>query len=113
MGNLDKKYIDLDSALARLGGNINLYHKLLEKFESSFDMLEFEHALQVKDYESAGGIVHIAKGVAGNLSLDAFYKASQDLMDQLREGSAPNQEQVELFKQYFKETISAIQEYLA
>jgi HPt (histidine-containing phosphotransfer) domain-containing protein len=108
----DNKYIDLPSALARVGGNEGLYKRLLVKFEPSIDMVGFNKSIEAEDYIAAGDIVHAAKGVAGNLSLLAFYDESSKLMEQLRDGGKPAPEDVALFRQLFDKSKLAIAEYL-
>jgi HPt (histidine-containing phosphotransfer) domain-containing protein len=109
----DNKYIDVQGALARVGGNEGLYKRLLGKFETSINMVGFNNSIDAEDYATASDIVHAAKGVAGNLSLSAFYDESSKLMDQLRDGGTPEAEDVELFRQLFDETKQAINAYLA
>jgi len=112
MGNADRKYIDLESGLPRVANNEMLYKKLVAKFEASVDIAAFESALAAQDYTKAGEIVHAAKGIAGNLSLAAFYDNSVVLMDQLRGGAAPVQEDADAFKRLYGETVQAINDYL-
>ena len=107
----DTKYIDAKSALPRLGGNQDLYKKLLAKFEGSVDMQSFKDAIASGDYKAAGDVAHAAKGVAGNLSLTAFFDQSVVVMDQLRE-NVYNKDEVEKFEQLFDETKVAIDEML-
>jgi len=113
MGIADSKYIDLASGLPRVANNEMLYKKLLAKFEASIDVGALDTALAEQDYTKAGEVVHAAKGIAGNLSLAAFYDNSVVLMDQLRDGGAPVQENVDEFKSLFTETVQAINVYLS
>jgi HPt (histidine-containing phosphotransfer) domain-containing protein len=113
MDGMDTKYIDVAGGSARVGGNESLYRRLLGKFEGNVDIVGFGNAVASGDYEKAGQIVHAAKGVAGNLSLTAFFKESEVLMDQLRGGGVPRDEDVELFKQLYEATKQAINAYLA
>jgi len=112
MGAADSKYIDLVSGLPRVANNEMLYKKLVAKFAASVDMGAFDSAMAANDYMAAGEVVHAAKGVAGNLSLAAFYDNSAILMDQLRDGGAPVQENVDAFKSLYNETVQAIDIYL-
>jgi len=112
MGAADNKYIDVAGGSTRVGGNESLYQKLLGKFESSVDIQGFDAAIGSKDFEVAGKIVHTAKGVAGNLSLTAFYEESIILMDQLRNGGIPQDKDVALFRQLYTETLDAVKTYL-
>ena len=109
---VDSKYIDLASSLPRVANNELLYKKLVAKFEASVDIAAFRSAVSDQDFKKAGDIVHAAKGVAGNLSLAAFYESSVTLMDQLRDGGAPAQENVDEFTRLYSETVQAINEYL-
>ena len=113
MGEVDNKYIDLASGLPRVANNEALYKKLLAKFETSVDIAGFDAALAAGDVTRASEIVHAAKGIAGNLSLMAFYDNSAALMDRIRDGSAPSQEDADTFKRIYGETVQAIKDYLA
>lgn len=108
----DLTYIDAESAIARVGGNEGLYKKLLAKFEGSVDMQGFKDAIEKGDYKAAGDVAHAAKGVAGNLSLTAFFDQSVIVMNQLREDNYdPNE--VSKFETLFEETKNAINDMLA
>lgn len=104
-------YIDAESALARVGGNQDLYNKLLAKFEGSVNMEGFKNAINSGDYKAAGDVAHAAKGVAGNLSLTAFFDQSVIVMNQLREDTYDPAE-VDKFELLFNETKDAINEML-
>jgi HPt (histidine-containing phosphotransfer) domain-containing protein len=105
-------YINPEEGLARVAGNEMLFRKLLGKFSASVNVEEFKTLLLAQDYVSAGEIVHAAKGIAGNLSLTAFYENSVILMEQLRGGGKPAQENVDLFISLYDETTEAIEDYL-
>jgi HPt (histidine-containing phosphotransfer) domain-containing protein len=111
--DMETKYIDLESALSRVGGNEGLYKRLLGKFESSIDMAGFDANIAAKDYLKAGEIVHAAKGIAGNLSLNPFFEASSKLMEEVRNGGTPVDADVEAFRALYAETKTAITEFLA
>ena len=104
--------LDIQGGLARVGNNEGLLKRLLAKFETSVDMEGFEAALAEKDYVKAGEIVHAAKGIAGNLSLTALFEISSVLMEELRGGGTPVDEDVVKFRQLFEETKVAVNEYL-
>jgi len=113
MGEANSKYIDLATGLPRVANNEMLYKKLVAKFETSVDIGAFDSAINSQDFTKAGEIVHAAKGIAGNLSLAAFYDNSVVLMDQMRDGGTPVQENVDEFKRLYTETVEAIGVYLA
>ena len=113
MGQANAKYIDVATGISRVANNEALYNKLLGKFESSLDIDTLDASVAAGDFNSAGEIVHAAKGVAGNLALTAFYDCSEVLMNQLRNGGIPEMDKIEEFKRLYKETVEAINEYLA
>lgn len=110
MGIADKKYINLEEGLHRVGNNEVLYKKLLGKF--SVDIQGLDASISNGDYNVAEQIVHAAKGVSANLSLIAFYDSSVILMEQLRNGGIPDQFCVTTFEMVYAETVAAIQTYL-
>jgi hypothetical protein len=113
MGVADSKYIDEAGGVARVGGNEALYRRLLSKFAANVDMDGFDAAVSAEGWEDAGKIVHAAKGVAGNLSLTAFFDESVILMEQLRGGGPADASDIESFRRLYGETLAAIDAYLA
>jgi len=70
--------IDVQSALARLGGNQKLYRKLLMKFHKNHqnDIKAIRQALDLGDIETAKRVIHTIKGVAGNIGAQEVYAAA-------------------------------------
>ena len=108
-----EQWINVEEGLVRVGGKTDLYRRLLGKFEESVKMAELTSLLEAGDFEKAGILVHGAKGVAGNLSLTAFFQASSVLMKQLRDGGRPEDEELRRFCDAFEGTKQAIADYLA
>ncbi|MFC1857021.1 transporter substrate-binding domain-containing protein [Thermodesulfobacteriota bacterium] len=65
----DMPGISVKTGLARVGGNINLYRKILTKFYNDYpDVTEqIKDALDNDDRELAQRLAHTVKGVAGNI----------------------------------------------
>ena len=63
------EFMDTADALARIGGNMGLYIRLLGRFidGNHFDLLE--NAIASGDIEEASRQAHTLKGVSANLSL--------------------------------------------
>lgn len=80
---------DMDSGLRRVGGNRELYLKLLLKVRQDYaDAAEKIHDLIKKNQmEDALRLVHSIKGVAGNLGAEALQSASLEVEMRLREGT--------------------------
>lgn len=62
--------LDIKAALGRLGGNDNLYRKLLTRFVQQYAACpqDFREALARGDTAGIGHLAHALRGVAGNLS---------------------------------------------
>jgi two-component system sensor histidine kinase/response regulator len=76
------------SGLERVGGNKQLYKRLLSKFrESQEDAVErIKAALRAGDLETATRFAHTVKGVAGNLGAEELYGVSAALEKAIKEG---------------------------
>jgi PAS domain S-box-containing protein len=80
--------IALSSGLARVGGNRQLYAKLLCKFREGHEkaVQEIRAALHRGDRETAGRLAHTVKGVSGNLGAESLYRAAAELEKAIKEG---------------------------
>ena len=83
----EKKYIDMETGLARVRGNAVLFKKMLGLFLNGKEFAAFEEALAANDYPRAGDVAHAIKGLTGNLALTPLFEESTKLMNQLRGGS--------------------------
>ena len=73
--------IDMESALARLGGNQQLLANLLDKFVEEFKPSP-ERLLAAIDqgaFEAAALLVHKVRGAAGNLSMSELHRTASEL----------------------------------
>ncbi|MGE5841039.1 MAG: response regulator, partial [Deltaproteobacteria bacterium] len=80
--------ISIASGLGRVGGNKQLYAKLLCKFRASQQSAveEIMAALQAGDRKTAGRLAHTVKGVSGNLGAESVYRAAAELEKAIKEG---------------------------
>ncbi|MBP1742329.1 MAG: domain S-box, partial [Deltaproteobacteria bacterium] len=80
--------ISISSGLSRVGGNKELYAKLLCKFREGHESAvpEIKTALQSGDRETAGRLAHTVKGVSGNLGAESLYRAAAELEKAIKEG---------------------------
>ncbi|HOO61140.1 MAG TPA: hypothetical protein PKV44_01765 [Bacillota bacterium] len=76
--------IDYAEGLNRLGGNRELYDKLLLKFVDSTDLSSATSLLENKQYDALFLLLHNAKGVSGNLAITPFYEEVSLVVDRLR-----------------------------
>ena len=80
--------ISVSSGLCRVGGNKQLYAKLLCKFKDGQEAAAqlIGAALESGDVETAARLAHTVKGVAGNLGGERLYRAAADLEKAIKEG---------------------------
>lgn len=104
-----KDYIDVDDALKRVGGNMELLKKLLKHFLASTQLEPLEQALCRGDTEEATRLAHTLKGVAANLSLIKLRDISIELEHHIKNGSSYGGSLDEL-KQAFDTTAGYIAE---
>ena len=85
---LDVSGVDMASALARLNGSHQLLVRLLRTFAHDHEHAgeAIADALRRDDIETAVGLTHTLKGVAGTLSVTAVYEATCELELAIRQG---------------------------
>ena len=81
------EYIDLNDALKRLGGNINLYKQLLKRFDGNSYITSIVEALQTGDKTKAAHSAHALKGVSGNLAFGKLKLLSFELEKIIESGA--------------------------
>ncbi|MGO9566273.1 MAG: response regulator [Desulfomonilaceae bacterium] len=80
--------ISIASGLGRVGGNKQLYAKLLCQFKDGQEKAveQIKAALQSGDVDTATRLAHTVKGVSGNLGGDSLYRAAAELEKAIKEG---------------------------
>ncbi len=73
--------VDTSSGLARLGGNLKLYRKLLGDYRSRFSQAgeRLRASLEKQDFESISQQAHSLAGVSANLGIGGVEKAAREL----------------------------------
>ncbi len=107
-----EKYVDVNGALARMGGNAKIYAKALNMFLNSKEMENFEAAVLENNLEKAGGHIHTLKGVAGNLSLTGLSEQSGRIMLKLKRGEAVDPQWIENFRETYALTLDRVRELI-
>ncbi len=69
--------LDVETALARVGGKTKVYLRVLDKFRQNYAGFgrEFEQYLQADNRKDAAFLVHTLKGVAGNIGAQHLYES--------------------------------------
>lgn len=103
--------IDYDEGLNRFAGSAAVYEKFLLKFVEDDTFAKLEEAMLKKDYATGFLMAHTAKGVAGNMSVNRYFKSVSELTDELRNN--PTDRAIELFeiaKRDYLEAVAAIKD---
>jgi len=81
--------ISVDIGLARVGGNKNLYNKLLAKFLNEYPDTtdKIRDSLKADDMELAQRLAHTVKGVSGNLGFDDLQPAAEAVEYTVKNGN--------------------------
>ena len=106
---LDAAGADVDGALNRFMGKTSLYKKFMKKFledRSYPDMLE---SLAGHDPEEAFRQAHTLKGVAGNLGINNLLAVLVPMVEVLRAGKEPSEEQVSACKVEYGKIVDIIE----
>ena len=82
----NNEYICVGDALKRIGGNMDLYKRLLLRFIDGNNIESLETALQQGDMEESARLAHTLKGVSANLSLNGIRSASIGLEQAIKDG---------------------------
>ena len=108
----DANYIDVENALKRVGGNVDLYKKLLRIFleENNYDAL-IEN-IESGNKEEAARLAHTIKGVSANLSLTNLRATTANIEMESKAGNDCKNLIPEL-KETFEKTCDLVKDYLA
>jgi HPt (histidine-containing phosphotransfer) domain-containing protein len=77
--DINQEYVNVQDALKRIGGSMDLYKRLLKQFTGSDNIGPLEEALNAGAMDEAARLVHTLKGVAANLSLIKVSSKSSEL----------------------------------
>jgi PAS domain S-box-containing protein len=101
--------LDTDKAIRRLGGNLALYHRLLEQFTEHQNAGSLiRSALAQQDLKEAARIAHMIKGVAGNLGAEQLQLQAAELESLLRANNPAVEGPLQQFTTILQQTIDAI-----
>jgi len=107
--DISTELINVEDALKRVGGNMDLYKRLLNQFTGGDHINPLEEALSTGAIEDASRFAHTIKGVASNLSLIKLTAAATELEHKIKNGMDHSASFAAL-KQAYYETSQAIAE---
>jgi len=76
---VNPEYVDIKSALQRIGGSMDLYKRLLNQFTGGNHISPLDEALSIGAFDEVLRLTHALKGVSANLSLDKLSRAAAEL----------------------------------
>ena len=109
--DINKELINVEDALKRVGGNMDLYKRLLNQFTGGDHINPLEEALSTGAFEDASRFAHTIKGVASNLSLIKLTAAAADLEQKIK-NNLDHSDSMAALKQVYYETSQAIAEVI-
>jgi len=109
--DINTELINVEDALKRIGGNMDLYKRLLNQFTGGNHIDPLEEALSVGAADDAARLAHTLKGVASNLSLIKLTAAATELEHKIKGGLDHSASLAEL-KQAYYATSQAIAEII-
>lgn len=103
--------IDIQAGLRRVGGNKNLYKRLLMEFCDEFVNAagQIEEILNRGDPESGERLAHTIKGVSGNIGASNIYSVSKKFESAFRQGDRSNFERImEEFERALNQVLESV-----
>ncbi len=105
--------LDIRSGISQVGGNAQLYRKLLRDFLKSHQhsAARLEEALRKEgDRDTAARLTHTLKGVAGNVGADRLADTAAELDRLLQVGETPPASAIDEFRSALEEVCSSLRE---
>ena len=99
--DINHEYVNVEDALKRIGGSMDLYKRLLNQFTGGDHIDPLEEALSVGAMEEVSRLVHTLKGVAANLSLIKVSAKASELEHCVKNGADHSEAFNELKNAYY------------
>jgi len=100
--DINHEYVDVQDALKRIGGSMDLYKRLLAQFTGGDHISPLEEALSVGAADEASRLIHTLKGVAANLSLKKLSVTASELEHKVKAGIDHSNTFAELKHAYYE-----------
>ncbi|ROH89607.1 response regulator [Stagnimonas aquatica] len=108
---VDAALLDAEGAIRHLGGNRDLYRRLVERFQRDHHQAaeQITGALGGQDWERARREAHSLRGVAANLGALRLAGLAGEIEQALRQDQQPSGEQLARLQQTQQQTLAAMQ----
>lgn len=100
--------IDIDGAMERFMGNEEMFRQFLKELSEESAYAVLCEAIRKAEVEEAFEQAHRLKGILGNLGLCKPYNALYDIVECLRDGELPEQEEFFIFQQVYEDAVAYI-----
>ena len=100
--DINSEFVDVQEALKRIGGSMDLYKRLLNQFSGGDHIDPLEEAFSVGAMDEASRLIHTLKGVASNLSLKKLTTAAAELEQKVKDGVEHSEAFNELKNAYYE-----------
>lgn len=102
------KDIDVVGAKERFMNNEALFKKFLMRFPTETTYPDLQEALKKKDTDNGFKLAHTLKGVAGNLSLISINNVLNPMVERLRKGEMPDEENIQALDVAYQHIVEVI-----
>ena len=97
---VNQELVNVQDALKRIGGSMDLYKRLLGSFTGGDHISPLEEALSTGAMEKASHLIHTLKGTAANLSLTKLSNVATELEHKVKSGAEHSEAFAELKNVY-------------
>lgn len=106
---LEQHGFDIDGTMKRFLNNETLYKKCLKKFLDDESMDKLKTAYAEGNTEEAFKIAHTMKGFVSNLGMNKLYHLLIPMVEKLRDGHVPAQEELTALEDVYREMYELIE----
>lgn len=106
---LEQHGFDVNGAMKRFLNNEQLYIKCLKKFLTDESMNSLKAAFVAGNAEDGFKAAHTMKGFVANLGMEKLHQALNPVVEKLRAGSVPEQDELNGIEEIYKEMYELIE----
>lgn len=106
---LEQHGFDVDGTMKRFLNNETLYKKCLKKFLDDESMDKLKAACTAGNAEEAFKVTHTMKGFVSNLGMNKLYHLLIPMVEKLRDGQMPAQEELTALEDVYREIYELIE----
>ena len=106
---LEQHGFDVDGAMKRFMNNEQLYKKCLKKFLGDESMDILKESCVAGDTQNAFKAAHTMKGFIANLGMEKLHETLTPLVEKLRIGTIPEQEEIDNLGKIYQEMYELIE----